>query len=88
MPIIEFTFNEKEFLKPYVEEWPELAAEKLERADAGEYLISLDDMIVCYGFDKKMEFYNEIGVEAQRIYDRVIDACDDYDDGYKRGKDN
>lgn len=86
MPIIEFTFNEKEFLKPYVEEWPELAAEKLERADAGEYLIALDDMIVCYGFDKKMEFYSEIGVYAQRIYDRVIDACDDYDDRESEGE--
>ena len=27
-----------------------------------------------------MEFYNEIGVYAQRIYDRVIDACDAYDE--------
>ena len=37
-------------------------------------------MILCYGFDKKMEFYNEIGEGAQLIYDRVLDACDDYDD--------
>lgn len=80
MFIIEFTFNEKEFLKPYVKIWSVLAADKLERTDAGEYLEALYDMILCYGFDKKMEFYNEIGEEAQLIYDRVLDACDEYDE--------
>ena len=37
-------------------------------------------MLLMICFDKKMEFYNEIGEDVQLIYDRVLDACDDYDD--------
>lgn len=86
MIVVEISGEEQEFLKPYVEEWPELAAIKLERTDIRKYLNALDDVILRYGFDKKMEFYNEIGEDAQLIYDRVLDACDDYDDRESEGK--
>ena len=86
MIVVEISGEEQEFLKPYVEEWSELAAIKLERTDIRKYLDALDDMILCYGFDKKMEFYNEIGEGAQLIYDRVLDACDDYDDRDSEGE--
>ncbi len=86
MIVVEISGEEQEFLKPYVEEWPELTAIKLERTDIRKYLNALDDMILRYGFDKKMEFYNEIGEDAQVIYDRVLDACDDYDDRESEGK--
>lgn len=80
MIVVEISGEEQKFLKPYVEEWAELTTIKLERTDIRKYLNALDDMILRYGFDKKMEFYNEIGEDAQLIYDRVLDACDDYDD--------
>lgn len=86
MIVVEISGEEQKFLKPYVEEWPELATIKLERADIRKYLNALDDMILRYGFDKKMEFYNEIGEDAQLIYDRVLDACDNYDDRESEGK--
>ena len=44
MIVVEISGEEHKFLKPYVEEWPELATIKLERTDIRKYLNALDDM--------------------------------------------
>ena len=47
--------------------------EELRHYDVDEYLLSLSDAIICYGFDKRMEFYNETGETLQLMYDQVLE---------------
>ena len=67
------SFNVRVFLRPYIKDWPIFELEELRHYDVDEYLLSLSDAIICYGFDKRMEFYNETGETLQLMYDQVLE---------------
>ena len=71
--VLKVSFNVRVFLRPYIIDWPIFELEELRHDDVDEYLLSLYDAIICYGFDKRMEFYNETGESLQLMCDQLLE---------------
>lgn len=64
---IKYLQSDYEYLLKYMDE------EFLKSKPIREILLELNYVIIEFGFDDKMEYYNEEGHKLQEIYDNIYD---------------